>query len=141
MNQVKKIKSTPPKRWKVKWWQTIIAIYMVLLVISYFVRLSYPVQIQIAMDQKTVTLGQSSRNGASHRPIKMAYIDTDPDATGKDPVVLLLHGNPVAARKTFENLIPALTKTGRVIAPDLPGFGSSTKRFPTIRLKPMRSMS
>ena len=46
------------------------------------------------------------------------------------PSILLLHGNPVAARKTFENLIPALTQTGRVIAPDLPGFGSSTQKIP-----------
>jgi pimeloyl-ACP methyl ester carboxylesterase/membrane protein DedA with SNARE-associated domain len=130
MNQVRKIKLNPPKKWEVKRWHTIAAVYIMLLVISYFVRLSYPVQIQVATDQKIVTLGQSNSIETFHRNIKMAYIDTDPDATGKDPVILLLHGSPVAARKTFHNLIPALTQTGRVIAPDLPGFGSSTQKIP-----------
>jgi len=130
MNQVRNIKSNPEKRWKFKRWHTISAVYIVLLVISYFVRLGYPVQIPVATDQKTVTLGQSSSIETFHRNINIAYIDTDPDATGMDPVILLLHGSPMAAGKTFHTLIPALTQTGRVIAPDLPGFGSSTQKIP-----------
>ena len=41
-----------------------------------------------------------------------------------DPPVLLLHGFPSSAR-TFRNVIPTLSRTARVIAPDLPGFGES----------------
>lgn len=41
-----------------------------------------------------------------------------------DPPILLLHGFPSSAR-TFRKVIPALSKTARVIAPDLPGFGES----------------
>jgi pimeloyl-ACP methyl ester carboxylesterase len=41
-----------------------------------------------------------------------------------DPSILLLHGFPSSAR-TFRKVIPALSKTARVIAPDLPGFGES----------------
>jgi pimeloyl-ACP methyl ester carboxylesterase/membrane protein DedA with SNARE-associated domain len=130
MNHVWKTKSNPQKSWKIKRWHTISSIYILLLVISYFVRLNYPAQIQVATDQKTVTFSQSSSIETFHRNIKIAYIDTDPDATGKEPVILLLHGNPVAARKTFHKLIPALTQTGRVIAPDLPGFGSSIPKIP-----------
>ena len=40
----------------------------------------------------------------------------------KDPVILLLHGFPSSSFQ-FRNLIPLLSKTHRVIAPDLPGFG------------------
>ena len=130
MNHVRKLKSNSQKRWKIKRWHTISAVYIVLLVISYLVRLVHPIQIQVAVDQKTVTLGQSSSTDPFHRNIKIAYMDTDPNATDKDPVILLLHGSPVAARKTFHNLIPALTQTGRVIAPDLPGFGASTQKIP-----------
>ncbi len=130
MNHVRKLKSNSQKRWKIKRWHTISAVYIVLLVISYLVRLVHPIQIQVAVDQKTVTLGQSSSTDPFHRNIQIAYMDTDPNATDKDPVILLLHGSPVAARKTFHNLIPALTQTGRVIAPDLPGFGASTQKIP-----------
>jgi pimeloyl-ACP methyl ester carboxylesterase len=40
------------------------------------------------------------------------------------PVVLLLHGYPTSSHM-FRNLIPALSDSYRVIAPDLPGFGST----------------
>lgn len=44
--------------------------------------------------------------------------------SASDPPILLLHGFPSSAR-TFRNVIPILSKTAWVIAPDLPGFGGS----------------
>lgn len=41
-----------------------------------------------------------------------------------NPPILLLHGFPSSSR-TFRDLIPALSKTAHVIAPDMPGFGDS----------------
>jgi pimeloyl-ACP methyl ester carboxylesterase len=41
-----------------------------------------------------------------------------------NPAVLLLHGFPSSSR-TFRNIIPRLSATCFVIAPDLPGFGQS----------------
>ena len=41
-----------------------------------------------------------------------------------NPALLLLHGFPSSAN-TFRDVIPSLTKTAYVIAPDLPGFGQS----------------
>lgn len=40
------------------------------------------------------------------------------------PVILLLHGFPTASHM-FRDLIPQLSQTYRVIAPDLPGFGQT----------------
>src|ERR671914_2351934 len=40
------------------------------------------------------------------------------------PAVLLLHGFPSSAR-TFRDIVPELSRTAYVIAPDLPGFGES----------------
>ena len=40
------------------------------------------------------------------------------------PVILLLHGFPTSSHM-FRNLIPQLSEKFRVIAPDLPGFGST----------------
>lgn len=41
-----------------------------------------------------------------------------------NPAVLLLHGFPSSAR-TFREVVPVLSKSAYVIAPDLPGFGQS----------------
>jgi len=46
------------------------------------------------------------------------------------PVVLLLHGFPSSSHM-FRNLIPALSDTYRVIAPDYPGFGYSAQPKPS----------
>jgi pimeloyl-ACP methyl ester carboxylesterase len=40
------------------------------------------------------------------------------------PVILLLHGFPTSSHM-FRDLIPGLSETYRVIAPDLPGFGNT----------------
>ena len=45
------------------------------------------------------------------------------------PVVLLLHGFPTSSHM-FRNLIPALADQFRLVAPDYPGFGSSS--MPTV---------
>lgn len=49
-----------------------------------------------------------------------AVLAGDPNS----PAVLLLHGFPSSSR-TFRNVIPRLSETCFVIAPDLPGFGQS----------------
>ena len=41
-----------------------------------------------------------------------------------NPAVLLLHGFPSSAR-TFREVVPRLSRTAYVIAPDLPGYGES----------------
>jgi pimeloyl-ACP methyl ester carboxylesterase len=43
---------------------------------------------------------------------------------GSGPVLLLIHGNGDEA-DTWRHVLPALARTHRVIAPDLPGFGRS----------------
>jgi len=40
------------------------------------------------------------------------------------PAILLLHGFPSSAR-TFRDIVPELSQSAHVIAPDLPGFGES----------------
>ena len=51
------------------------------------------------------------------------------------PAMLLLHGSPSSARM-FREVVPALSKSAYVIAPDLPGFGESdvlkTPSFPAL---------
>lgn len=53
--------------------------------------------------------------------LKIFYREAGPEDA---PVLLLLHGYPTSSHM-FRNLIPILSTTYRVIAPDLPGFGFS----------------
>lgn len=57
---------------------------------------------------------------------KVGNVDVFYRAAGSEsaPVVLLLHGFPSSSHQ-YRNLIPKLAKHYRVIAPDLPGFGST----------------
>ncbi len=61
-----------------------------------------------------------------HRTAKVDGIDIFYREAGPSgaPVIVLLHGFPTSSR-IFRNLIPALSDSFRVIAPDYPGFGQS----------------
>lgn len=58
-----------------------------------------------------------------------SYIDTDPGAAPKTPVILCLHGL-ATSHFMYRNVIEDLAFKARVIAPDLPGFGLSQKQCP-----------
>jgi len=66
-------------------------------------------------------------SAADHHPRKrikvldseMSYVDT-----GDGDPIILLHGNPTSSY-LWRNVIPHLTGLGRVLAPDLVGFGAS----------------
>ncbi|PSQ18434.1 hypothetical protein BRD00_05070 [Halobacteriales archaeon QS_8_69_26] len=56
--------------------------------------------------------------------LRMAYVDAgDPDA---EETTLCLHGEPTWAY-LYRKMIPRFSEAGRVIVPDLPGFGRSDK--------------
>src|SRR5712691_4244545 len=61
------------------------------------------------------------------RTILLAYRDTAPDSAGL-PVVLV-HGGP-GSSGVLEKLASLLSPRFRVIVPDLPGFGASTRDLP-----------
>jgi len=48
---------------------------------------------------------------------------------GERPPIVLIHGSP-GHKQDFARLGPMLATEGRVIAPDLPGFGGSTRAIP-----------
>jgi haloalkane dehalogenase len=57
--------------------------------------------------------------------LRMAYVEE-----GAGAPILLLHGEPTWGY-LYRRMIPALAKVGRVIVPDLIGFGRSDKPVPT----------
>jgi len=62
-----------------------------------------------------------------HKTIKVDGLDIFYREAGpKDaPTILLLHGFPTSSQM-FRNLIPALSDTFHLVAPDYPGFGNSS---------------
>lgn len=91
--------------------------------------------------------------------IRLAYFEWSPEATSKDPpgmagqdaaganvgeggpvaseappVILLVHGSP-GDGANFRKLGPLLARGARVIAPDLPGFGASSRRIPDYSIR------
>jgi pimeloyl-ACP methyl ester carboxylesterase len=67
--------------------------------------------------QKTVAL-----DGLSHEPLRVAWTDL-----GRGDPVILLHGIPTWSY-LYNEVIPLLSETARVVAPDFLGHGYSDKR-------------
>ncbi|MBI4906062.1 MAG: alpha/beta hydrolase [Acidobacteria bacterium] len=93
--------------------------YGILLITSGLVQLRTTTTPQ-SLAHVTVTLDQ--------RPVRIAYRDTAPGRTDL-PAVLLLHGSP-GSGEVMEPLMKQLGSHFRLIAPDLPGFGESTRHIP-----------
>jgi len=97
---------------------------------SLAIRFFLPAEAALSKGQQFAVLNITEPQSSKTRPVSVAYYDTQPNANSKGPNLLLLHGSPMAAKTTFGGLIPLLSPTTRVIAPDLPGFGSSTRNIP-----------
>jgi pimeloyl-ACP methyl ester carboxylesterase len=65
----------------------------------------------------------------SARQIRLAYHEYCATPCTARPVVLLVHGSP-GGKDDFEKVVPPLATRFRVIVPDLPGFGSSSRDLP-----------
>jgi pimeloyl-ACP methyl ester carboxylesterase/membrane protein DedA with SNARE-associated domain len=113
---------------KKKWIVGVVAVYAILLLISHTVRSrrSDPWPPPDAL--RSITLSeQPPLQGEEHHGTVIRYIDTASLEGPDRPVILLIHGNPMAASRVFPDLADRLTTAGRVLAPDLPGFGYSTR--------------
>src|SRR5262249_27771375 len=76
----------------------------------------------IAVDTQTHT-----QYPAHYRTVRINDLDIFYREAGRQdaPVILLLHGFPTSSNM-FRNLIPRLSGSFRLVAPDYPGFGQSS---------------
>ena len=77
--------------------------------------------------QRFATVHEVGQGASGSREIRMAYRDSDPDSQ-RTPVVLV-HGSP-GSGEVLRTLASLLSPHFRVIVPDLPGFGASTRDLP-----------
>ncbi|GAB5413747.1 MAG: hypothetical protein Cons2KO_13500 [Congregibacter sp.] len=99
------------------------ALYFLLLVFSNGARLINPADRLPALDQRSVDVAAVGGAGSAAEAVRIAYRDLgSPDA----PPVLVLHGTPVASAAVTP-LARQLAQSFRVIVPDLPGLGASSR--------------
>src|SRR5450432_810982 len=112
----------------VAWKWRILLGYLILLVASYIVRWSRFHE-TIAPGISTVMVTAIKADAPTAQNIRLAYQEFKPDKTPNAAVVVLLQGSPGSSHD-FRKLGPDLARQYRVIAPDLPGFGSSSHIIP-----------
>ncbi len=103
-----------------------LAFWFVALLLSTGYRYFRGIKVQPAEDQQVLSVHVDSRV-ASSKVVELAYRDINTTVIRETPL-LLLHGNPMAGRA----MLPLATKLGdarRILIPDLPGFGTSSRNF------------
>ena len=106
--------------------------WLVLLAASHLVRYARPRQPpSVDPPDRTIEVPAVRADGTRGKPVRLVYRDEGPEDV---PVVLLLHGSP-GSRFDFRTVTPQLNDRYRLIAPDLPGFGASSKRVPDYSIR------
>jgi pimeloyl-ACP methyl ester carboxylesterase/membrane protein DedA with SNARE-associated domain len=103
-------------RVRVRW---LVGLYVAALVASHVVRATRPAASPAPLPFLTVA-------GPDGAPIRIGWLAAGAQADSTLPVVLLLHGSP-GDHGEMEDIADALAGSARVLAPDLPGFGASTR--------------
>lgn len=110
-----------------QWKWRIAAVYLLLLLASYIFRWTMAHEAHVPTELSSISVHAIRNDSPTTELVQMAYREY---ADNRDrPVIVLIHGSP-GSERDFELLAPLLTKRYRVIAPDLPGFGSSTHEIP-----------
>ncbi|MCP3957655.1 MAG: alpha/beta fold hydrolase [bacterium] len=107
-------------------WRRLVAFYLVALVISHLVRFFREDPVPAGTGPSVIEVAAVGDEDAE--PVRFAYLEWGA-ADAERPVVLLIHGSPGDAAN-FDRLGPLLAERFRVIAPDLPGFGDSSRDVP-----------
>lgn len=110
-----------------------LAVYAMLLLISHLVR-AFDVSDPAAGGDSSITTQAVDGESRTDQIVRISYKEYRPAAEKDHPTVLLLHGSP-GNNNDFNSLAPLLAKTYRVIAPDLPGFGHSTREVPDYSIR------
>jgi pimeloyl-ACP methyl ester carboxylesterase len=111
----------------------LLIVYALLLVLSFAVRAKAPIDPPLTPAQRAVFVPARRGVVAGKERVRLAYRDISLSHDHDPPVILLLHGSP-GVGVDFSNIMPTLAARFRVIAPDLPGFGASTRAVPDYSL-------
>ena len=103
-------------------------VYGLALVTSHCAR-SGQLEPTIVPPARTVSLHAISQDRTESELIRLAYRDESPRRASRLQPIVLVHGSP-GRKEDFDRLVAILARDMRVIVPDLPGFGASTRQIP-----------
>src|SRR5262249_39011791 len=104
-------------------------VYGLLLGVSFGVRASrQSVADADPLDRVAVTQAVDA-NRLTSAQVRIVYREDSPSSGQPSKTIVLLHGSP-GHKEDFGRLAPILAQHLRVVVPDLPGFGSSTRALP-----------
>jgi len=118
------------RRHTVRW---LVAGWLVLLAASHAWRLAFPARRAALPGELSLEVAAVDGQRTTEARVRLAYRDLAAgDAARPDAVPLvLLHGSP-GRKEDFRRIAPELARRRRVILPDLPGFGGSTRDVPDL---------
>jgi pimeloyl-ACP methyl ester carboxylesterase/membrane protein DedA with SNARE-associated domain len=129
--------------WWRRWRLWLVAAYVALVIAAHVARWSQHTDDALARSITVASAGASKCCAAVLRAIdgerqldqkiRFAYEDGGQSVNGSLPIVLI-HGSPGAA-DDFRRLAPLLESSHRLIIPDLPGFGASTRDIPDYSIR------
>lgn len=105
-----------------------VLVYLTALAASTLIRSRIPEEPLLDRGEKTITVRAVDGQRETGAPVRLALLDSSPGGA-PSPVVVLLHGSPGDNREVTR-LGLALADRYRILAPDLPGFGGSTRAVP-----------
>lgn len=122
------------QRARFPFWKVLFAIYAAALVASWIVMLKPAEELLSPRPGfaflETPAYGPDG-NPVPGDPVRLAYRDSGPRS---GPVVLALQGSP-GSGDDFRSLRPLLKDRLRIIAPDMPGFGQSSRNIPNYSVR------
>jgi pimeloyl-ACP methyl ester carboxylesterase/membrane protein DedA with SNARE-associated domain len=104
-------------------------LYSGLLLASFIVRDHHRPIVHVDPLEHTAEVGAVDGDHVTSARVHIAYWDFAPASGRHADTIVLLHGSP-GRKDDFRRLGPLLARDARVLAPDLPGFGSSTRTVP-----------
>jgi pimeloyl-ACP methyl ester carboxylesterase/membrane protein DedA with SNARE-associated domain len=108
--------------------------YLFALAVSTLIRVWDTTEPKPDAREKTLILGAVDGDRITADPVRLAYLDSAPAGPPSSPVVVLLHGSP-GDNGEVTRLGLALADRYRVLAPDLPGFGGSSRSVPDYSIR------
>ncbi|MBC9888359.1 MAG: alpha/beta fold hydrolase [Opitutae bacterium] len=115
-----------PKHWLISG-KGLLLTYLLVLLASHMVRWGQPGKAPYIEGQAFLQVEEMRGTMPTGGYISMAYLDWVPPESPDAPVLVLLHGSPMASASLLSTA-RALQGNFRLIIPDLPGFGGSTLR-------------
>ena len=107
----------------------VVLLYGLLLVIFFVVRERSRSTVAIDPTVHSADVWAVDSGRVTPARVRIAYREFAPRASGNQETVVLLHGSP-GRKEDFESLATILARDSRVLVPDLPGFGASTRTLP-----------